>query len=361
MNSLDSPFFALWGRKEPIYSRIIAQTLALSSHYRRGFLEMLAARFDGRDCKQTGQHLRAAAQCQNEEVIVRPEVVVAGGETLGGILDIYIEFPSNSFGLSIENKKHSELRPRQLLRYDGCLNNMPEKFVQVFLAPSGFRRLTAEEKPPTERFESITYHDLMKIIPTRLPGQRSVFDNAYFAALESLFAELEAAHMPLKEEEVWAGQYDLRDSIDAKLENIVAGFCNENERPERTHDILLKKEIVAGWEIFRGFRRSAQGDFGRPLLKNQPEAIVYVKDVEQDSRKATLLNGLLSDLAKSAGLFKGLSAKPEFFPRQHVEEVRLVVRRPLSDFVGQNPEDIGEWLQKTFAVLRDFLGSKGQP
>jgi hypothetical protein len=159
MNSSDSPFFALWGRKEPIYSRIIAQTLALSTDYRRGFLEMLAARFDGRDCKQTGQHLRAAAQCQNEEVIVRPEVVVGGGETPGGILDIYIEFPSNSFGLSIENKKHSELRPRQLLRYDGCLNNMPEKFVQVFLAPSGFRHLTAEEKPPTERFESVTYHD----------------------------------------------------------------------------------------------------------------------------------------------------------------------------------------------------------
>lgn len=348
MSASDSPFCSIWGRKERSYSGIIAQTFALSSEFRNCVLDRLARRFHERGCHRMAEQLQTATRSPADGITVCTEKPVEDGW-----LDIYVEFPE--FAVSIENKKQAGLGPRQLLRYDRYLQGMEEPFVQVFLAPSHYRLLTLEEIPPAERFERVDYKDLIHWIRTDLRNLSSTFETQYYAALLGLFEELEEVEMPLTTEEVWAAQQDLRQTVDAKLENIVAKSGQRGEMEPINRNFILKYEEVGYWPVYRGIRRGTKWYFKEKLLKKQPEAIVYVKDIEEDLKRAKLLNVELSKIAQRTDFFKQLGVTPEYFPRNNANEARLVVRRPLSDFVGQELDNITEWLTNTFDVIRGVL------
>jgi PD-(D/E)XK nuclease superfamily len=353
MGEPDSLFRLIWGCKEPTYSRVVAQTIALSDEFRTRFLEMLARRFDERGCHQTATNLHAAALCHTEDITVYSEVAVGDGGAPDGYLDIYIQFP-HSFSISIENKKRAGLRPSQLLRYDTRLKNRSDCFVQVFLTPSRYPK--PDETPSPDRFEHINYRDLANLMRTEFRVPRSVFESAYYMALQEFFQELEDIEMPLTTGEVWAAQEDLRQTVDAKLENIVANLCRKGEQPERNPSFILKYEEVAGWQVYTGFRRGTRKFyFKERLFNDQPEAIVFVKDIEKDGERAKLLNAKLNEISRGTALFERQGTSAEYFPRHSVDEARLVVRRSLSDFAGHELHEITDWLTNTFDVLRCLL------
>lgn len=336
-------FAKVWRDSELAYSGVLAQTLSLSTEYRRLFLHHVAQRVG----HPINSELRHAASLS--AVSIGTERNLGGLEDDSGRIDIYVEFPELVIG--IENKKTAGLQANQLKRYETYLSQKREKYLLIFLAPSRYELPEGTMSSP-ERFVKLSYKSLTDWTDEYLRRDGlSPFESCYFQEFCDFTGELEMK--PLSHEELIAlGRY--KSSLEAykKIREIAAQLG----RPESSRDyILVRKETIPGFPIYLGFRLTSDGYFNAPLLSDVGEVIAYVKDEEADSDVADKFGLIFEKDLANFGSANDINSKCEYFPRYGQDECRLAFRKSLVDFVGQDPSRITDWIHEKASSLQRIL------
>jgi PD-(D/E)XK nuclease superfamily len=336
-----SIFSSVWKESELAYSGVLAQTLGLSSAYRHLFLSKLAELTE----PSIGSELRAAAE--SSVITIETEKYLG---SLGRI-DIFAEF-GGAFTLGIENKKNAVLQENQLTRYDNYLRKKSVPFLLVFLAPSNYL-LAIKEVEHLRRFVSLTYKVLNGWTNEYLiKGALSDLERHYFGEFNYFTGELEMK--PLSNDEIGALiQHKVYRNAVNKLTDAMR-ILGPVEQSEKGF-VLVGREIFVGYSVYRGIRYDTEWYFGAPLLNGGAEAIAYVKDQENDSKKAEDVNHYLELEAEKTGYIESLKAQLEYYARIEPNECRLVLRRPLVDFGDQDASHAIEWMSTATTRLEEIL------
>lgn len=333
---------AIWGTSEGAYSGLIAQGLAFSPTFRKAFLVYLSGRLP------SYIHDELFLDADDVDLVCKTEHVFDQASRI----DILIQLGRKLF-IGIENKKWAVLQQSQLGRYAHCLRNMGECYLLVLLTPSRYV-LPITERPSDERFVHVTYQELIACVQGCLssipPGS---FEHRYLSEVKTVLGSQEGS--PLSAEEIKSLKYQaLVKSAIGKLGDILTDY----PRIERSEGnfMLVQPAAIDGMPVYSGFRYGVDWYYSEPLLSGEPEAIVYVKDVERDRQIADARNDRLRHLASSLEGTLALSTSCiTFYPRKGINECRLAVRKGLSTFTTDS--EIRRWLDETTQLLSTGLGA----
>jgi len=348
---------SFWGVREVAYTSAIVQTLVLSPPFRRHFIGKIIQQGRDHGC-DTLDLLERLNERVEVEVTGRREVVIKNSDRI----DLFLNF-GEEYLLGLENKKWAGLQSRQLKRYDEGLTERELPFLLVFLSPSTYT-LRNEDRPKLlTQFLHIRYKDILAWVDDYLarhdPGP---FEKAYFQAFHEYLGEVEMK--PLSVEELDAlKNYSLTESSLRKLRDIVVAVQENLTEDSGIEDYKSHKFILGYYltnsniHIYFGFRygKGSYLDKVELIEPNEPEAIVYVKDIEKDGKIAERTNKSLMEIEKKEnGTFKNLKSgggKPVYFDRQGVDECRFAVRKSLRSFPDLKPETLSGWLEEVVHAL----------
>ncbi len=249
-------------------------------------------------------------------------------------------------------RKTAGLQADQLKRYETRLSQTCGKYFLIFLAPSKYKLPLEAEAGCRERFVKISYKDLSDWTDEYLRASAlPPFERCYFQEFHDFTRELEMK--PLSDEDLSAlSRYKSSVNAFKKIGEITTLLG----KPESSRDyILVRKEPVSGFPLYLGFRLTSDWYFNAPLLSESGEVIAYVKDEEADSEIARKFALAFEGAIANLGFPSDVKSKCEYFPRYEQPECRLVFRRSLVDFVGQDPSRITDWINEKADSLQRIL------
>ncbi len=335
----------IWGSSEVAYSRVVAQTLALSSTFRKSLVTELRSKLTEIPGELSSAIERSPIDASTEHIL---------GEN--GRIDIVLRFGKTS-ALGIENKTISQVRPNQLKDYaDWFKKHEFDSWILFFLGPS--RLVIPEAEKPRENFASLTYLDLQQLATRHLStAEKESFEAAYFRAFAEYCGELEMEHLPLTRQELDSLSVLAQGLLaESKLLAVVDSLESEFNSEPRSGKHVLKCFKRNGLTMYAGFRLGTKWYFGAPLLNGRPEALVYVKNEGSQLNQAH--NRILKEMAKSDDWNRSLGddVNAAFYAG---ELARFAVRRNLDAFEGKSHEEIGSWLiQAVDSVSGEFAARR---
>lgn len=329
----------IWGTGELAYSRVVAQTLALSKSFRLFVFEHLQQRVT-----------RAEIDWSEVTQVIRsvPATVTEKGLGESGRIDILLDF-GDEFTLGIENKAFGGLQQHQLKRYAKWLSSNRRRSLLLFLAPSSFALPTTER--PDCNFAAVDYRAFQQWIKDHLKTVQIGFEHSYFTALWDYCGELEMK--PLTNNELNAlAAYSSALSGERKLQTILGSLDGVATETRHGQYILTRLE-KEGLPIYAGFRIGNDWYYREPLLNNRPEAVVYVKDEEDDPARAKILANRLQGL-DGRKEWKPLAAEINFYPRKSGNECRFAIRRNLETLETREADEIVDWFKTAIDCMVDL-------
>jgi hypothetical protein len=311
-------FENIWGSQEVKYSSVIAQTLGLSECF-KDFLE-----------NRIGIN-------NSDSQIISIETERFLGDF--GQIDILVNYNSG-FMVGVENKKWDVIRPRQLHRYAEALEKESNNnYKLVFLAPS--TRVVSENEKP-EGLITISYKEIIEWIKNT--SIKCEFENTYF---QHLLLYIEVLEMkPLEDNEIKSLLYystclkkldailnDLKKDTDEKIESSLGNF-------------KLLYRMINGFPVYIGVRFGTNWYYSDNLLNDEPEFLIFIKDIWGDSEQQYNNNRAENICSKLKSDDDLKNETINFYPRKNVDECRLVIRRSLQDFENRSISDVVSWFTK---------------
>jgi hypothetical protein len=329
-------FNQIYGRDESAYSKVVAQSIALSEGFRKEFFEQV-------------HRIHADARFRdlaNKEVIkVRLE------KTMGqqNRIDILLQF-ENSLNVGIENKKWAGLQPNQLTRYMSQLESLGFPYILVFLTPP-YYHLSDANRPQAMNngvFVHIDYNEVHRICETILTPLEDGFERRYFMSLRSYLDEVVTNPIDTKDVAALSNYGQAKRKLDLIMNEI-----SPDGGIEDTRNYLLVRRIIKGHNCYLGFRFTNHWYFDDPLIEGQPELVYFIKDTVASADYSKVLKGYFE--ANRAGMASRFSCKVQFIEGVESGKCRLALQRPLESFVLGDLKEIIAWFRDVQSSMENDL------
>lgn len=331
----------IFGENESSYSKAIAQTFLISEEFKKLFVNLVNSKHDNQLIK---------GMTSDEVIKVILENNFDGNKDR---IDILFEF-KNELHIGIENKRWALLQKAQLTRYWDRFEEMKHPYILVFLAPKKYNLLDSEKPKVTKKgvFVQINYNEIYDICKKILDQSQDSLTKNYFTSLLNFAGEL--IMQPLNSQEINSLIYF--KNAEKKVVQIIKEINVDNSFIEKNPNYILTNQNINSQSCFLGFRLGRQWYYDEPLIKDLPEIIFYVKDIESDSAIADTNNKKLNDVFTTCRneLETQFECKVNYYDRKRVNECRLAIRKALSDFEYKDPDDICKW----FNDIREYMKQK---
>lgn len=337
-------FSSFIGTNENSYSKVIAQTFALSEEFRTQFISLVNKRKD----KSNIQPVLIDPKDEITEVLIDSDIDGNGRP------DIFIKY-ENGNCLAIENKKWAGLGKNQLQRYSDSLEGQKDPFILIFLSPKHYK-IDSSSKPIGQvigEFAHINYADIEKICRNISQNTNDPFTKVYFDNLNEYIGGLIVK--PFDSNEIQSFLY--YGSGERKIIHILNDLKFDIEKIENSNSqYILVRRIINNNRCFFGFRMDNNWYYKAPLLNGKPELIVYVKDVDIDINNAKINNNNLERFFNSNKdlIQKNFNCNIDFYARKKNNECRLAIRKSFEDFNGLEVDKINLWFNDVLDYLKQL-------
>jgi hypothetical protein len=214
-------------------------------------------------------------------------------------------------------------------------------------------RLAEAEKPPVKgNFAQVSYKVMVKWIEAYLAqgSGLSGFEANYLLAVRGFLSEVEMPNITREEIEALS----LAAEATKKLSHIITGF--EKSVEASSGNYLLGHRMIESYPIYFGFRYGTNWYYHAPLLGNSCEAIVYVRDIQEDAKQALSFNAKLKSAKDQLVDFAAATDSfVDYYERKSKNECRLVIRKPMDGFADGDLNTIAEWIGQALQTLENEL------
>jgi hypothetical protein len=334
MDGID--FDQIYGRDEAAYSKVVAQSIALSQTFRKAFFELAYRKH---------QDVRIRDLSDSEIAKVRLEKAMDQENRI----DIHLQLES-SLNVGIENKRFAGLQPDQLNRYMIQLRKLVMPFILVFLTPP-YYRLSDASRPQAAGngvFVHIDYNEVHQICETILKPLADGFERRYFMSVLGYLGEVVTSPIDQKDVDALANYGQAKRKLDLIMNEIAPDGGLED-----TQNYLLMRKVIKGHNVYIGFRFTNHWYFDDPLIDGHTELVLYIKDMV-----ATVeYNKALKDFfeANQSCLSTKLSCVGQYYEGLVKGKCRLSFRRSLESFIQMDLKEIIAWIRDAQSILERDL------
>lgn len=335
-------FDIFFGSSEESYSKIIAQTIVFSEKFRKSFIKLINTKHDNKDIKNL----------LNNKIDINNIVLEYDFEALGRI-DIFIEL-EDSLNIGIENKKWAKLQYDQLKRYNDALEKKNTPYVLIFLSPENYY-LNNSDKPINLSkgvFVEVNYKEILNICQHISNKTKNSLEKNYFNSLINFIKEVTMEPFNLDEIKSLTTFYKAR----RKMINILNNIKRNDENIEETANYMLCRREINKFICYFGFRYGTDWYYNVPLLNENAEMIIFVKDVEKDEKIAKENNERLKNINNKfikEEVYKGIDSK--YFERKTYNECRFAFRKSLKEYENKDVGSCIKWFQDIMGILEKEL------